>query len=182
MDLGTLIRTLAELPPIILAIVLVIVFIPYLFRHFSMRGLRQEIKHLPVVNVVYTIKRSLNPTEQQGTLTWVPTGSATNFQIGTVVRYHVDTSSNHGIKISRHERKVGKPHILGTAISIEGDTMKVKGRCRMHNGSFIPENVILDSRLFLNINDRLDLLSKKRHPMFSQGRSGFLVDVEQCTF
>jgi len=179
MDLGSLFRALAEMPPIALITLAVVVFVSILFRRFSIQRFKQEIKPLPVVDVIYTIKRSLNPIEQQVAMTWAPTGSATNFQLGTVVRYHVDTTSNHGIKISRRERKVGKPHILGTAISIEGDTMKVKGRCRMHNGSFIPENVPFDLRLVLNINGKLDLLSKKRHPMFSQGRIGFLADVEQ---
>ena len=173
MDLGSLIRNLAEMSPIALITLVVVVFILILFRQLPMRRFKQEMKRLPVVDVIYTIKRSLNPIEKQGMLTWTPTGSATNFQIGAVVRYHVDTTSHRGIKISHHERKVGKPHILGTAISIEGDTMKVKGKCRMHNGSFLPENVPFDLRLVLNINGMLDLLTKKGILCFLKGGAAF---------
>jgi len=176
MDFGIITAMAIPLVGVFLTISLLIIFA--VLRRKKRLRFKQEAERLPVINVIYAI--SGHRTKGESGITLTSMGEyASNLQVGDSVRYYVNTLSiaRNGINLSRFDRKSEKPHILGEVINITGNTIEIKGRCRLYNGQFLPENAPFDARITMNIGNWVNLTKSKRRPTFSR-KGGFLVDVK----
>jgi len=177
MDLAT--ATAIAIPLLGITLVVSIAMLLFALQRQKRLRFKREVEQLSVVNVVYTIGG--NPLKNGQGISLVSMGEyASDFRVGDVARYYVNSLGNprNGISLSRFDKKSERPHVLGEIISTTDSTIRIKGRCRIHNEEFLPEAAPFDARITLKIGNWTNLTKSKRRPMFSR-KGGFLVDVEQ---
>jgi len=178
MDLGILIAMAIPLVGVLLVVFILIIFC-VLLRQKRLR-FKREIEQLPVLNVIYTI--SGHRTKGAKGIALTSMGEyASDLQVGDAVRYYVNTLNiaRNGINLSRFDRKSEKPHIFGEVINSAENTIKIKGRCRLYNGQFLPEGAPFDARIIINMGSWVNLTKSKRRPTFSR-KGGFITDLNKC--
>ena len=141
---------------------------------------------MPIKDVIYTFNISQHnrwkehyntKTERDILDKMVAKGlNSTNLKVGDTAKYIAPRAGNRGIPLNHKQRK--QP-VLGTVIRVDGDELKISGRCRIHTDSILPEDAPLIPRFELKLSSRVHLFNAKIKSMLPQDIGGLLISVDE---